>query len=466
MTSTIELMMTLGEVGGRRKRPTAVAEPAGYRRFAAHQVRWERLFDAAPMGGTVIRLPSWPVTAPHVSLSDIEAAAHRLQGVLRPTRTRRAEALSRALGVEVWIKPEHLQRAGSFKIRGAYNRIAQLEPGVEVVAASAGNHAQGVALASSLTDHRATIFMPENASVPKVQATEDYGATVMLGGSVLDECIASALAFAHERDAVFVPPFDDPAIVAGQGTLGLELAEELDAAGGPRPTVLIPTGGGGLLAGSAVALRARLPHARIIGVEAEGAAATAASLRAGEVITLPHISTMADGIALRAPGRLPFELIRSLVDDVVTVSEEAISQAGLLLLERAKSVVEPSGAVGIAALLQGSVHCDGPAVAVLSGGNVDPLLLTSIIRQGLTAAGRYARLRIVFPDRPGSLAALTAAIAAMGINVLDVEHHRFGVTLSVNEVEVEVTVETRRREQRDELLVVLAEKGFRAELAG
>jgi threonine dehydratase len=400
-----------------------------------------------------------------VTVEDIEAAAERLVGVLRPTPARRAEALARALGTDVWIKPEHLQRAGSFKIRGAYNRISRLPADVAVVAASAGNHAQGVALASTLTGHAATIFMPQNASVPKIKATEDYGATVVLGGAVLDECLSRAHAFAQEHGAVFVPPFDDADIVAGQGTLGLELAAELESIADGQATVLVPTGGGGLVAGVAVALRARMPRARLVGVEAAGAAATLASLRAGEVTTLPAIATMADGIALRAPGAIPFGIIRELVDDVVTVSEDAISQAVLLLLERAKAVVEPAGAVGVAALIEGAVRPQGPVVAVLSGGNVDPLLLTSIIRHGMTAAGRYVRLRIVFPDRPGSLARLTAEIAAVGINVLDVEHHRFGVELSVDEVEVDVTVECRRPEQLSELMGALSATGFRAEVA-
>lgn len=412
--------------------------------------------------GTVRVVSARP--APTVTIADVEAAATRLAGVVRPTRTRRAEALARALGTDVWIKPEHVQRAGSFKIRGAYNRISQLPVGVAVVAASAGNHAQGVALASSLTGHRATIFMPESASVPKVQATRDYGAEVVLGGASVDDCLALARAHAAEHGAVLVPPFDDAAVVAGQGTVGLELAAELEPIAGQRPTVLVPTGGGGLIAGVAVALRARMPGVRIVGVEAEGAASVLASLVAGSVTTLPSLATMADGIALKAPGAIPFALISELVDEVVTVSEESISQAVLLLLERAKAVVEPSGAVGVAALLQHAVTVDGPAVAVLSGGNVDPLLLTSIIRHGLTAAGRYARLRIVFPDRPGMLASLSAEIAALGINVLDVEHHRFGVELSVGEVEVEVIVETRGPGHRDELLDRLAERGFRAVL--
>ena len=406
-----------------------------------------------------------------VTIRDIEAARVRLRDVLRPTPTRFADAISRAIARPVAIKPEHLQRAGSFKIRGAYNRIVQLPPGVAVVAASAGNHAQGVALAASLTGRIATIFMPDTVSLPKLQASEDYGATVIFGGPVLDDCLDKARAFAERTGAVFVPPFDDADVVAGQGTLGLELADEIERLHAPQwpadvaPVVLIPIGGGGLLAGAAIALKARRPDIGIIGVEAEGAASMRRSLDSGVIVTLDGVSTMADGIALRAPGRIPFEVVSALVDDVVTVNEDAISTAVLLLLERAKAVVEPSGAVGLAALMQHPTLASGrPAVVVLSGGNVDPLLLSNIAIHGLSAAGRYVRLRIIFSDRPGSLAALTASLARQSLNVLDVEHHRIGITLGVNEVEVLVTVETRRPTQRDEVIRQLTTEGFRVEL--
>jgi len=294
---------------------------------------------------------------------------------------------------------------------------------------------------------------------------------VIFGGPVLDDCLGKARAFAAETGAVFVPPFDDPDVVAGQGTLGLEIADEIAHLSGSNwptdiaPVVLIPIGGGGLVAGAAIALRARRPDISIIGVEAEGAASMRRSLEAGSIVTLDGVSTMADGIALRAPGRIPFEVVTALVDDVVTVSEDAISTAVLLLLERAKAVVEPSGAVGLAALMEYPKLAIGhPAVVVLSGGNVDPLLLSNIAIHGMSAAGRYVRLRIVFNDRPGSLAALTASLARQSLNVLDVEHHRIGLTLGVNEVEVLVTVETRRPAQRDEVIQQLVDEGFRVEL--
>ena len=407
-------------------------------------------------------------TPPHeiagVTLDAIEEAQRRLVGIIRPTPARVADSLSRALGRSIVLKPEHLQRAGSFKIRGAYNRISQLPSGVDVVAASAGNHAQGVALASSLTGRRSTIYMPDAASLPKIKATEGYGATVVFGGTALDDCLGKARAHAERDGAVFVPPFNDPLIIAGQGTVGLELAAEFTPPPGAVTTILIPVGGGGLVAGAAFALRHRMPSVRIVGVEAEGAASMRRSLDAGVLTTLDVVSTMADGIALKAPGELTLAIVRELVDDVITVTEEEISQAVLLLLERAKAVVEPSGAVGLAAVMAGKVPGTGPAVIVLSGGNVDPLLLTNIIRHGLSAAGRYMRLRIVFKDRPGSLAALTAALASLGLNVLDVEHHRTGVALGIDEVEVLVTVETRNPDHRADAVRALSDQGFRAEM--
>lgn len=401
-----------------------------------------------------------------ITYDDVLDARDRLEGVVRTTPTRLADAVCRALGRPVYLKPEHLQRTGSFKIRGAYNRISRLPSGINVVAASAGNHAQGVALASSLTGRRSVIFMPESVSLPKLKATEGYGAEVIVGGASLDHCLGLAKEFAAEHGAVFVPPFDDPMIIAGQATVGLEIASEYadSADSGEVPVILIPVGGGGLIAGAAFALRQALPHAAIIGVEAEGAKSMVLSLAAGSVVTLESTSTMADGIALRAPGEITFAMTRALVDDVITVTEDQIAEAVLFLMERAKAVVEPSGAVGLAALLAGKIDGDRPAIVVLSGGNVDPMLLTSIVTRGLSAAGRYLRLRIIFRDRPGSLAALTAVIARLGLNVLDVEHHRTGVQLGIDQVEVLMVLETRNPEHRNDVIDTLRTEGFEATL--
>jgi threonine dehydratase len=395
-----------------------------------------------------------------LSFDDLLDARKRLKTVIRPTPVLRPDSLSRLAGRSVLLKPEHLQRTGSFKIRGAYNFVSRLAPGVPVVAASAGNHAQGVALAARLTGRRATIFMPANAPLPKVDATRDYGAEVQVGGDTVDDCIAAAQTWAAAHDAVFVPPFDDVRVVAGQGTIGLELAEEA-----PEATVaVVAVGGGGLAAGVATALAHTRPAMRVVGVQAEGAASMAASLRAGHPVRLRHLRTMADGIAVRAPSQLTFELVREHVDEVVTVSDEEISQAILLLLERAKAVVEPAGAASLAAVLAGRVDGGAPVACVLSGGNVDPRLLIKLIDHGLSVAGRYLVLRVLLEDRPGALARLTAAVAAMGLNVLSVEHHREGLVLPLDQVEVLLTLETRDPGHRDEVVRALASAGHRVEL--
>ena len=378
-----------------------------------------------------------------IGLRDVQEAQARVAGVLRRTPVDRSDSLSRLAGRPVLLKPEHLQRTGSFKVRGAYNLIATLEPDVPVVAASAGNHAQGVALAATLTGRRSTIFMPAQAPLPKVEATRAYGATVELVGAVVDDCFAAAEELAAATGAVYVPPFDHPLVIAGQGTIGLELAEEAADA----EVVVVPFGGGGLLSGIATALAHTRQSMRVVGVEVEDRGAT-----------------MADGIAVKTPSPLTLSHIRAFVDDVVTVSEEEISRAVLLLLERAKAVVEPAGAVGLAALLAGKVRGTGPAVAVLSGGNVDPLLLIKLIDHGLSAAGRYLVLRIVLGDRPGALAGLTSAVAALGLNVLEVEHHRAGAAVGVDEVEVLLTVETRDPDHRDEVVGSLRGAGFQVDL--
>ena len=396
-----------------------------------------------------------------ITLADIRAARERVAPVVRRTPVDGSRTLSEVVGRRVLVKPEHLQRTGSFKIRGAYNLISQLPAGVEVVAASAGNHAQGVALAASLTGHRPTIFMPANAPLPKVEATRGYGASIVLGGEAVDECIVAARDHASATGAVFVPPFDDPLIVAGQGTVGLEIAEE---AGDDLEVVVVPVGGGGLIAGVATALANSRRAVKVIGVEAAGAPAMRSAVTSGRPVALDRVSTMADGIALKSVCDLTLSHVQAYVDDVIVVTEEEISRALLLLIERSKAVVEPAGAVGLAAILAGKVPGSGAALAVLSGGNVDPLLLMKLIDHGLSAAGRYLLLRIVLGDQPGALAALTAAVARMGLNVLEVEHHRAGLRLGVDEVEVLLTLETRDPEHRHDIVTGLQTAGYRVEL--
>jgi threonine dehydratase len=399
--------------------------------------------------------PSMPV-----SYEDVLAARELLAGVVRPTPLEYSRALSDRAGVEVFLKCENLQRAGSFKIRGAYTRMSRLsdeEKARGVVAASAGNHAQGVALAAQLLGIRATVFMPLGAPLPKLVATRAYGAHVEQLGRNIDDCLVRARTFAAETGAVLIHPFDHPDIVAGQGTCGLEILEQCPDV----RTILVSGGGGGLMAGIATAVKAKRPDVRIVGVQAETAAAYPASLAAGEPVQLATMSTMADGIAVGLPGVVPYAIVRELVDAVETVSEESLSRALLFLLERAKLVVEPAGAAAVAHLLDcGSGAYEGPVVAVLSGGNIDPVLLLRIIRHGMAAAGRYLQFRVRVPDSPGSLARLLADLAGADANVLEVEHVRTGAALRVDEVEIGVQLETKGSQHCEELLSTLRAKGY------
>ncbi|GAA3848953.1 threonine ammonia-lyase [Streptomyces sedi] len=393
------------------------------------------------------------------TLEDVLAAQKTLSGVTRVTALEGSRYLSRLVGAPVLLKCENLQRTGSFKLRGAYNRIAALTAADRergVVAASAGNHAQGVALAASLLGVTSTVFMPVGAPLPKVAATRDYGASVRLVGQVVDETLAAATAYARESGAVFIHPFDHPDVVAGQGTLGLELLEQCPDV----RTVVMSVGGGGLLAGVALAIKARRPDVRIVGVQAEGAAAYPRSLAAGRPLSLPGAATMADGIRVGRPGDVPFELVAELVDDVRTVSESALSGALLHCLERAKLVVEPAGAAPVAALLAEPDAFEGPVVAVLSGGNVDPVVMERTLRHGMAAAGRYLSLRLRLPDHPGALAALLGVLSEVDANVLAVHHVRTDPRLGVAEAEVELWLETKGPRHCDEVVVALRESGY------
>jgi threonine dehydratase len=394
-----------------------------------------------------------------VSLAEVEAAAELLEGVAIHTPMEESRWLSSAVGGPVLLKCENLQRTGSFKIRGAYVRMSHLSPEERargVVAASAGNHAQGVALAARMLGIKATVFMPEGAPIPKLNATRGYGAEVIFHGAILDEALTRAIAYAEETGAVLIHPFDHVDIVAGQATCGLEILAQAPRAA----SVIVPTGGGGLIAGIALAIKAHRPDIRVIGVQAEGAAAYPGSLKAGAPVALESMTTMADGIAVACPGTVPFAEIVDHVDDVITVSEESISQALVMLLERAKMVVEPAGAVAVAAILDQPDRFPTPAVAVLSGGNIDPLLLGKVIRHGMASAGRYLNIRVRIPDRPGGLAQLLSDLAREGANVLEVVHQRTSMALSIEEVEVHVQVETRGPEHAEAVLARLREDGY------
>lgn len=395
-----------------------------------------------------------------VTLADIEAAADRLRGVVRDLPLHSARWLSDSVGGPVYLATENLQRAGSFKIRGAYNRLSQLSPeerAAGVVAASAGNHAQGVALAAGMLGIRATIYMPRSASMPKVIATQDYGAEVRFFGATLDEAIAEAKEFAAASGALFISPFDHADIVAGQGTLGLEILAQCPDV----TTVVVCTGGGGLLGGVALAIKSLRPDVKVIGAQAAGAAAYPPSLLAGHPVPLKMMRTMADGIAVGRPGDIPFALIQKYVDDIRVVSEDSLARAQLKLLERSKLVVEPGGAAAVAAIMDDPASFAAPLVATLSGGNVDPLVMMRVIRHGLTAGGRFTQITVHMPDRPGSLAGLLDKIAAMDANVVDVSHLRTNPRLAVDEVEITIDLETRGPEHRDQLLARLKDDGYR-----
>jgi threonine dehydratase len=396
-----------------------------------------------------------------VTLDDVRAAAQRLTDVVEPTPVQRSRAIASAIGHdEVILKCENLQRTGSFKLRGAYNRIAQLsaeERRRGVVCASAGNHAQGVALAATLQGVRSTVFMPIEAPLPKVDATDAYGAEVQLVGDSFDAALAEALAFAEREGRVFVHPFDHPDIIAGQGTVGLEIVDQVPEAA----TVVVCLGGGGLLSGIGVVLRALRPDVRLVGVQAIGCASFPPSLAAGEALELPSVDTIADGIAVKRPGDLTFAHVRELVDEVVAVTDAELSRAVVLLLERAKLVAEPAGAAAVAALLAGrGTLADGPVVATLSGGNIDPLVLQHLVTGGLTAEHRYVTLRTRVPDAPGELARLLRTVADTRANVVGVQHHRVGSRLALGQVEVVIELETRGKDHVDRIHQVLSAAGY------
>ncbi len=386
------------------------------------------------------------------TIEDVRQAQERLTGIARVTPVFSSETLSRLAGRPVLLKAENLQRTGAFKIRGAYNTIAQLsadERAAGVVTASAGNHGQAVAWAAREAGIPATILVPESAPMAKVDAARSYGAVVELAGEGFDETASLALARAEETGATFVHAFEDARVVAGQGTLGLELAEQLPE--GPA-TVVIPVGGGGLASGVAIALDALRPEIRIVGVQAAACAPLAGRTPTG--------STIADGIAVKHPGQLTATILQDLLDDVVVVDDEEISEAIVLLLERAKLVAEGAGAAPVAAILAGRAGGDGPACAVLAGGNVDATTLNSVVRYGLTVSGRHLVVALLIPDRPGELARIVSLIAGHRANVLAIQHHREGRNIGVLETEAELTLETRDEEHSQALIRELADAGY------
>nr|KGA06515.1 MAG: threonine dehydratase [actinobacterium acMicro-1] len=407
------------------------------------------------------------LTIPGPTLADFEAARPVVAQVAQVTPMESSRFLSGVLGSEVLLKCENLQRTGSYKLRGAYNLISSLsdeERSRGVVAASAGNHSQGVARAAQALGIKATIFMPVGVALPKLQATQDYGAEVVLAGSIFNEALKAAKEFVAETGAVFIPPFDHPKVVMGQGTLGLDILDQVPDV----DTVVVPIGGGGLISGVASAIKQRSAlegrTVRIIGVQAENAAAYPPSLAAGKPVKIDVLPTISDGIAVATPGTLNFEIIQATVDEVVTVSDDDTARALVMLLERAKLVVEPAGAVAVAAILAGKVTGAGKTVAILSGGNIDPMLLQRIVAHGLAASERYLKLRIMLPDRPGQLARTAELVAEANANVVEVVHTRHG-KFQINEAELELHIETRGSEHRAAVMKKLTDAGYKIRVA-
>ncbi|MGO2140367.1 MAG: threonine ammonia-lyase [Leucobacter sp.] len=401
-------------------------------------------------------------TAP--TLEDFERALERVHRITQRTPLETSRFLAGISGApQVYLKCENLQRTGAYKLRGAYNRLLQLteeERARGVVAASAGNHAQGVAFAARELGIKATIFMPKGVALPKLQATRNYGAEVQLAGDIFDETAVAAQEFVRETGAVFIAPFDDHAVIEGQGTVALEILESAPDV----ETIIVPIGGGGLISGVAAAAKQwAAKHGkpmRIIGVQAENAAPFPVSLEAGEPVTVKTSPTIADGIAVARPGARNFEAVREYVDEIVTVSDDDIARAIVLLLERAKLVVEPAGASGVAAIIAGKVELTGPTSVILSGGNIDPLLLQRVIGHGLAASARYTKLRILLPDVPGQLVRTATIVAEQNANVVEVIHTRHATELPVSEVELELHIETRGPEHGEAVAQALRDQGY------
>jgi len=382
-------------------------------------------------------------TAP--GLKEIQEARARLEGIARVTPVYGTETLSRIIGREVALKAENLQRTGSFKIRGAVNKIATLsdaEKRAGVVAASAGNHGQAVAWAAREAGVKATVFVPQDAPMAKVEPTKNYGARVELVGATFEDALAAAFEHAEESGATFLHPYEDERVIAGQGTIGLELVEQVPQAG----TVVIPVGGGGLSSGIALALRSVRPELRIVGVQAG--------------LSAP---TIADGIAVKDLGVKTSAILNDVLDDLISVGDDEICRAIVLLLERTKLVVEGAGAVGVAALLTGKAGGEGPAVAILSGGNIDPTVLISVMRHGLTTAGRYLVVRSRLDDRPGELIKLLKLVAQERANVFSDDHHREGMAVPVYQSEIELTLAMRDEHHCSVLLETLRSLGYQVE---
>ncbi|QSQ08522.1 L-threonine ammonia-lyase [Koleobacter methoxysyntrophicus] len=399
-----------------------------------------------------------------ITLGDIKRAYERLKGTAKKTTIDESRTLSEMTGNRVFLKAENLQKTGAFKIRGAFNKIMSLtgdEKAKGVIAASAGNHAQGVALAATSAGILSTIVMPEGAPVTKVTATKGYGASVILWGQSYDDAYKKALEIQSQTGATFVHAFDDPDVIAGQGTIALEILEEIPE----TQYIIVPVGGGGLISGIAVAAKALKPDIKVIGVQAEGAASAFVSRSNNRITELASVRTIADGIAVKKIGKLTFSVIQKYVDDIVTVKDEEIAHAILNLLERSKLVVEGAGAVGVAALMYNKIDVKNSNIVVLlSGGNIDVNMISRIIEKGLIESGRYIRLATVIPDQPGTLNSLLKTVASVKANVISVFHNRARQDVAIGQAEVELELETRDSEHASQLIQLLKKQGYRIKI--
>jgi len=397
-----------------------------------------------------------------MNLATIQEARERIHDVIRLTPTLFSHTFSARSDETVYFKAECLQRTGSFKLRGALNRIQTFpERPSGVICVSAGNHAQGVALAARIAELPATVVMPETASLTKVERTRGYGADVVLSGRSLEEAMVRAEELQAAHGLTLVHPFADDAVIAGQGTVGLEIVEQLPDV----KTVLVPVGGGGLIAGVALAIKEMRPEVRVIGVQAEGAAAAFRSYHEGELIEIDRPETLADGIRVGRTSALTLDLMRRYVDDVVLVSDEEIAGAMVQIMDRSKLMVEAAGAVGVAALDAGKVEPNGTVCCLLSGGNIDLNLVARVIERGLTRAARYTMLRVRLKDSPGALFTLLDPLVRLKVNVLDVKPHRAGYEVPVGWADVDLLVETRDRDHGVEVLAALSAAGLDARTA-
>lgn len=395
-----------------------------------------------------------------VTFEMIKEAEKALVDVVHHPNLQFSQTFTDMIGDKVYLKPENLQKTGSYKIRGAYNKLRTLnetERKNGVLTASAGNHAQGLALAAKMTGIKATVFMPKTAPLAKIEATKGYDATVINIGNNFDETTKEALEWQKEHDAMFISPFNDDYIIAGQGTVGLEIINECPDV----ETIIVPIGGGGVISGISLAVKTLKPDVKIIGVQASGSSAMYNSFREGKLCHLKSSETIADGINVKEPAQRTFDIIEKYVDDIVTVDDEEISQAMLYLLERCKLVVEPSGAVGVAALINKKIKYKGNTVILISGGNVDIKMIDNIVQRGLVKSGRYLKFITTISDSPGSLYKLLGLLYELDASIINIEHDRLRNNLKIGHTEVEVSIETKNRDHNEKIISGLEKSGYR-----